>query len=1504
MNKIKRVISLILTVVMLISTVLSTSILVQASMLPLEEKEVCLLLIDKTKEELTSLPIKDVLNNFLDYSGQYVAVSKNATTVWQYVKSDEDGIEEYKQIDIARNDRIDLSAPEDNISEYTKELIIGSENQLDKENIRYIVRIYLSQTPTEEIEYELYAEKSNGQRDKVTPERVEKGINTQLGSSVAVTQYVVSSPDSESTYYLNVKSEADKHPNITTEIYDFWDYILSSYTGGTPTNRADTTLNQNMKNSGTGREVTSGGTSMFILMYRDKNGDLVGLPSYIGFSFVKDASYVKGSLYKKNGSQFNDVIMQTTDAITFDDIDAVFEGQGVQQICLMLKEGYSVDEDYYCVLDSHGVDEGWENANTHVTKAVEGLYDSLNDASGCTDIKDQLIPSDSTSSSRGYKANYNYRNQGVPFTIFFEDGAIRKIIVLVTEYVSDFDENYVRSFTEKPIIGAADPWLRVTGASSTSGKKYDTYVVENGKNINMDTYYGYGYQTIFINDSNADLSNIKPEFWYANTDRVYAVSKDTGKKIDENHTRDFSNENQQYTGIITENEKENGRNYWITFKKLNNKGPELYVYGPREREVILDEYFEFKHDILIANIGNAPLEDISVELKDAENVKLDPYWTVGDDGNNTLAAFSTTSKTTKYGELPNLAKIRLLPDGDGEVKGTLIIRAKNQEPVMITLNGTAQNPEIVTETLSEAVKYVPYQHIVATNNMHDWVDTEFSIVNGALPAGVTLNSSTGEIYGVPTEPEGDVAETYTFTVEAKYLVEGEEGYFNPSQKEFTLTVKPNTDSNVYLASDSDEGYYIQEHIGTETTQYHYELDEFIDTLFVSNGTYGEFQGLWLNGVLLVEGEDYSSEEGSTRITINSQTFENKAKPNETNTIAMEFRNDSNEVNRTSQNFVPKKDVSVQNVINKIAALPSNITLANKSEVQSARSAYNGLTSSQRSKVTNYSKLTAAESKIAQLEEAAANQAAADKVISAISSLPSTITLNNEAAIKSARNAYNSLTSTQKALVTNYERLTKAEAAIKQLKEQQAQIEADKKEANKVVALIDSIPSPITLDDKSKVNDARNAYNLLTASQKSYVQNYSKLTDAEKKIVELENAEKEQAQINAVIAAINAIPDSPTLSDKGTVTAARQAYNGLTATQKNKVVNYKILTDAENTIAALEAQENANKADKAAAQKVIDAIDAIPEQLSLSDKATVDSARKAYDSLTGNQKNLVSNYGVLTDAEAAIKALEDYENASKKDKEAADEVIKLIDSIPNNIQLSDKDTVEKARDAYNQLTDTQKGIVTNYPELEAAEVKIAELEADNYEEVQSITFVGILVDKNGNSLSDRVVEIHSTVQTGRTDSNGSFQFNDLEFGKHTIYIKNDKGATVAQKVFNVILGSPTALSGNDIITQNGQTVTLTVELDGSNLNFIQLEEGNKAPEVTPSDDKQQGINIGEDDTKISDSSVNKDKDMISPKTGNDSGIVFWITVLIVSTFGFVSLLAYNINLSKKGKRITK
>lgn len=1208
MSKCKRILSGFLMIVMVFTAIWSSGTIAHASMLPLKEEKAYLVLNDKTDDELAAMNLDEVLSRLVDSKGENIEISDKATTVWRYIKSEEDGLEEYKQYKIGQNKTIDLST-ESGIKSYTIELIIGSENQLDRNNIRYNIKIYVTNTIQEKIEYELYLQDADGNRNKVTPGNTSSLVNKQL-FDITANEWTVSKPENGSQYYLNIISAADEHPDIRTEIYDFWEYMRSNINAEPITS---TVLQQDMQESGNGLPITYGaeGTKIFALVYFDNKNQVIG-QSFVSFAAVEDTTYIKANLYQKNGSELTDIVMLDADHFGFEDIDSVFEKEGIHELCLMLKDGYSADADVYCVLNAHGSKYG-DDANSYVSKAVVGHYDTLEETANCKDIKDQLIPADKQS-SQGYKANYNYENGGVPFTIFFEDGSVWKIIVLAMDYTPKYDENYVRTFTDDPIIGEADPWLRVTGATDSAGNEYDTYVVENGKNINMDTYYGYGYQTIFINDANADLTALKPTFWYANTDRVYAVSKDSGNRVDENHIRDFSEENQQYTGVIFDNNKENERNYWVTFKKLNNNGPELYVYGPSEREVILDEYFEFKHDILIANIGNAPLEDISVELVDAENVKLDEYWTVGGDGNDTLAPFTSTSTDTQYGELDNLAKIRLLPDGDGEVKGTLIIRAKGQDPVMITLNGTAQNPEIVTETMADAVKYVPYQQIVATNNMHDWVDTQFSISEGSLPDGVELNSDTGEIYGVPTVAETDKETTYSFTVKAEYLVEGEAGYFDPSYKDYQLTVKPNTDENVYLASDSDEGYSIKQPIGTQTGEYSFELEEIADTVFTSNGEYDEFVGLWLNGELLQPGTDYDSEPGSTKLTIRSQTFDDYADKDGINTIAMEFRKDTDgdgkgdkgaEMNRTAQNFTVKKETSK----------PS------QSEI---------------------------------------DHAAADRVISLIGSIPSSVTLNDKGTINKARTAYNALTDSQQKLVTNYSRLTRAEVAIKQL-EKNAK---DKAAADKVVSMINALPDWIKLDNKGEVNAARNAYNMLTASQKGYV----------------------------------------------------------------------------------------------------------------------------------------SNYGKLQEAEAVIAKLE-------------------------------KETGK----------------------------------------TESVTFVGILVDKNDNAYADRFVELHSDVQNGRTDENGSFQFNDVEFGKHTIYVKNTNGDTVAKKEFYIRSGSPLSVSDDGIIAENGSVFTVKIQLDGDELTFLNIEEGNKAPTVMLREDVN-SIDIG-DDGKLSESG--------SPQTGENADLTVWYILLAVS-----------------------
>lgn len=1312
------------------------------SLLPLEERKAYLVLNGKSEQELKHMRVKEVLKLLIDSRGNQIPVAQDAVTVWRYKKSEEDGIEEYERYSIAENKEMDLSTA-DGIKEYSLELIIGSDNQLDTNNIRYIVKVFVTNDVREEITYGLYSQDRNGNRKKVIPQIINPLYSNIIGIEVMGNEYSV--PEVKGNeYYLEMASLADDYPYFKVEVYDFFDYISAA--GSPEKSLTGTLMHQNMMQTGAGLKVSYDKPNIFVIVRYDQYGEKVGDIEIESFMLVPDTTYVNAHLYSKTGDKLTDQTMKNTNIVDFEFEDVESEdgtiitaAKPVYGAGLVLKETCDLDSELYCILDAHGREYG-DRANEYVIKAVEGHYNTLEEAADCRDIKDQLIPADKNSPSRGYKGNYK---NGALFTLFFEDGTVWKTAVLPMAYDPEYDDDYFRPFTEKPIVGSADPWLRVTGANGIDDSR--TYVVENGKSINMDTYYGYGYQTVLIDDPDVDLTKLSPRIEYANEDRIYAVLPNTSKPVGGNHTRDFTENNRQYTGKIDNNDK----NYWVTFKKLNTDGPELYVFGPDEREVILDQYFEFKHDILIANIGNAPLEEVSVALEDAEHVKLDSYWTVGQEGNNTLAAFSTDGRdSVNYGEMPNLAKIRLLPDGEGTVKGTLVITAKGQKPVRIDLNGTAKRPEIVTKELDEAVKYVPYQHIIATDNIHSWIDTKFSVVKGKEnleKAGISLDKETGELYGIPQVPEDDAEEVKCkFTVEVKYSYDPEEVHFDPayadeelfepSYADFELTVKTNSDKNVYEASDENpdsadlnNGYTIKQPIGTKTGEYSFELEEVEDTEFISYGKYSEFVDLWLNGERLEKGTDYDSESGSTKITIKSQTF-NKVKPEASNTIAMEFRkkaaggsehkNQVGEVHRTSQNFKvnkPKTDTAVTTVINLISKIPSEVTLSEKTTVQSARKAYDALNAQQKAKVTNYSRLTKAEAAIRTLEQIAGDKAEADKVIALINAIPSKIDSGAEQSVKDAADAYNALTSAQKKYVSNVSRLEAAEKALADWKKQQEEIAKDKEAAKKVSDLIEKLSATVTLDDKAAASEARKQYNLLTASQKGYVDNYEKLQSAEAVIAKLEEAEKD-------------------------------------------------------------------------------------------------------------------NY-------------EDNKEAGK------------------------------------------------------------------------VIFVGTVSDQDGKPLTDYIVEIHSTVQTARTDRNGYFRFADVEMGDHTITIKDKNGSIEAVREFCIAEGTELSLKDNVITAQDGAIFTVKIKRDGKNITFISVEEGDRTPDINADeneDDRNDGIEIGDPVNPPSnpsapsgsgnktpnEDSINIDRPSAPVKTGDNVNLALWFGMLFLSICMIIAAGCYNV----RGKKI--
>lgn len=575
---------------------------------------------------------------------------------------------------------------------------------------------------------------------------------------------------------------------------------------------------------------------------------------------------------------------------------------------------YNADEDEKYGISMRYYDaDAKEYDSSAVTKAVVGIYNSLEEAANHEDIKQQLFI------DRKY---YDDLSQGKYFTIFVGDQVFYQKATLTINYGNKEDYEDLPYDSGTPEYRSADKYFRFESLYSlneTSGEyeELDTYKLP----FDHDSYYGFGYQTVFVNDTDVDMTKVSPYVGLSTKAQLYGTTADhqatdNYKIIDpviDSEYVDFGNDSpkvkfeygriepQNFTAkstnreddpdysikytVAAENRKAN-KNYWVSaVKKVN--GPKLYVNGPDKREIILNSYTNNIHDIFVANIGTEPVTGIKVELSaDSQNIKLSDYWTIGGQGNDTLAPFSTTEKTEENGELPNTAKIRLIPTGEGEIKGTLIISADGQETRRIQLTGTAGNPKIDTGAIDNAVKYVPYSTIITTNNKYDWNEQTFTVMDeNELPEGVQLFES-GELYGVPQETG-----TFTFEVCVDYSVSD----FRNSYKTLTLVVDDNTDENVN--KQVDEGYSIQVRVPD------FKSNEDKDREFKIEGAITEFIDFWLDGQKMVKDVDYILEEGSTKITIASQTFTKRG--DGSHTIAAEYRvagDRNNKMKKASQNY--------------------------------------------------------------------------------------------------------------------------------------------------------------------------------------------------------------------------------------------------------------------------------------------------------------------------------------------------------------------------------------------------------------------------------------------------------------------------------------------------------------------------------------------------------------------------------------------------------------------------
>lgn len=333
-------------------------------------------------------------------------------------------------------------------------------------------------------------------------------------------------------------------------------------------------------------------------------------------------------------------------------------------------------------------------------------------------------------------------------------------------------------------------------------------------------------------------------------------------------------------------------------------------------------------------------------------------------------------------------------------------------------------------------------------------------------------------------------------------------------------------------------------------------------------------------------------------------------------------------------------------------------------IQIARTAYDGLTDTQKELVTAYQVLLDAEKQWEALEaehnyteDDLALAAQADSLIAAIG----TVTEDSGDVIAKARYAYDGLPEKIKPIVSNLDLLIKAEQTYDQLK------------ASKVVAAIAGI-GEVTLEKKDQIFAAQDAYDALTDSQKKLVTDYQVLAQA---VTTYQNL----LVVQPVIWQIQELGgvESITLESGTAIMAAIQMYNSLTGDQQQLVTNYDVL---EMLIQVYDSKVSVDRV-----TRLIDGIGAV----STASGSRIQEARAAYDALTLEEQKQITNRSVLEHAEAAYAAL--MQGASAQQPGTSDGNQETLESVRSGNTFGLSDLAQGTQNPAGTVAGNIEGVLT-------------------------------------------------------------------------------------------------------------------------------------------------------------------------------------------------------------------
>ena len=293
-----------------------------------------------------------------------------------------------------------------------------------------------------------------------------------------------------------------------------------------------------------------------------------------------------------------------------------------------------------------------------------------------------------------------------------------------------------------------------------------------------------------------------------------------------------------------------------------------------------------------------------------------------------------------------------------------------------------------------------------------------------------------------------------------------------------------------------------------------------------------------------------------------------------------------------------------------------------------------------------------------------------------------VKLENEAAIRDAKNIYDALPEDSKALVTpsNVTKLEDCIAALEQVKRENEELLKATAEARALMEQLPEDTSYVDAEHAEIVRNARTAYDKLNKDGKNLLKTeYKRLTACEKTLKKNEKAVQKVQTLLAKLPAAEDVMTKLSLTDKKNVTAAEKAYNPLTEDQRTFLTedeHAKMQANSERMQTLIEGETLIKAAEKAIKSLPADT------KIKATDSKKLETAQEAYDKVKNSEDGLTIDPKLAEKFEASRTAYYAYQ------QQAEDFRSEYLNALPENanaVTAEYETAIPAARTAYKALS---------------------------------------------------------------------------------------------------------------------------------------------------------------------------------------------------------------------------